>query len=84
MDEGNNYIVLEDSDIDDITSNPIFQQMASNIICSDLADYGFQVCQQSAAAAPSIDQQPFPQGTSSIFEEQNTGEDDENDDDDDN
>jgi hypothetical protein len=44
IDEGKNYNVPEDSDID-VTSDPIFQQIASNIICSDLKEYGFQVCQ---------------------------------------
>ena len=32
---------IDDSDIDNIQSDPMFQQIASNIICSDLAEYGF-------------------------------------------
>jgi len=90
MDEGNDYNILEDSEIDDIQSDPIFQQMASNIICSDLKEYGFQVCQQGAAAAPSFNQPSFSQNPNSIFEDQNAfdedndnGNDDNDDDNDD-
>lgn len=32
IDEGNDYIILDDSDIDNIQSDPLFQQIASNII----------------------------------------------------
>ena len=39
----------------DIQSDPGFQQAASNIICSDLNDYGFQVCQQETAGTPNIE-----------------------------
>jgi len=46
VEEGEQYNVLDDSDIDDIQSDPNFQRIASNIICSDLDNYGFQVCQQ--------------------------------------
>lgn len=83
MDEGNDYNILEDSDIDDIQSDPIFQQIASNIICSDLKEYGFQVCQQGLAAAPNINQSAFSQYPNSIFEDQNGDDEDNNNDNDD-
>ena len=73
MDEGNDYNILEDSDIDNIQSDPIFQQIASDIICSDLREYGFQVCQQGAAvSASNMSQLTFSQ---SIFEDQNADDD---------
>jgi hypothetical protein len=92
IDEGNDYIILDDSDIDNIQSDPLFQQIASNIICSDLAEYGFPICQQPTATTPSISQPTFPQGPGSIFDDQDAGDDnddnddnnDEDDDDDDN
>jgi hypothetical protein len=85
IDEGNEYNVLEDSDIDDITSDPIFQRIASNIICSDLKEYGFQVCQQGmTAAAPNINQSAFSQYPNSIFEDQNGDDEDDDNDDNDN
>ena len=46
MDEGAEFNILDKSDIEDIQEDPGFQQAASNIICSDLNNYGFQVCQQ--------------------------------------
>lgn len=47
MDRGEEYNILDDSDIDDIQSDPSFQQIASRTICSDLDNNGFQVCRQS-------------------------------------
>jgi hypothetical protein len=81
IDEGNDYNILEDSDIDDIASDPIFQQIASNIICSNLKEYGFQVCQQGTTATTSnINQLVFSQYPYSIFEDQNEDNEDNNDD----
>lgn len=87
MDQGNNYNILEDVDIEDIQSDPVFQQIASNIICSDLKEYGFQICEQAAvpAATPDPDQPAF-QLPKSIFEaqdEDNNGDDDDDNDDND-
>jgi len=91
MDQGNNYNILEDTDIEDIQSDPVFQQIASNIICSDLKEYGFQICEQAAVPAATSDpNQPAFQIPKSIFEEdedddddQDNGDDDDDDDDDD-
>lgn len=55
MDEGADFNILDKSDIEDIQSDPGFQQAASNIICSDLNNNGFQVCQQGTASTPNID-----------------------------
>lgn len=86
MDQGEDYNILEDSDIDDIQTDPIFQQIASNIICSDLKEYGFQVCEQATAPAATPDpNQPIFQVPNSIFEDQDEDDDDDqNDGDDDN
>jgi hypothetical protein len=46
MDEGADFNILDKSNIEDIQSDPGFQQAASNIICSELDNNGFQVCQQ--------------------------------------
>ncbi|MGI0042721.1 MAG: hypothetical protein ACRD47_03330 [Nitrososphaeraceae archaeon] len=82
IDEGNDYIILDDSDIDNIQSDPLFQQIASNIICSDLAEYGFPVCQQPTATTPSVNQPMLPQGVDSIFDDEDTSDDNDNDNDD--
>jgi PsbP-like protein len=46
MDEGADFNILDKSDIEDIQSDPGFQQAASDSICSELNENGFQVCQQ--------------------------------------
>ncbi|HKG87392.1 MAG TPA: hypothetical protein VKA95_03630 [Nitrososphaeraceae archaeon] len=46
MDEGADFNIPDKSDIEGIQSDPGFQKVASIIICSDLNNYGFQVCQQ--------------------------------------
>ncbi len=79
IDKGEQYNILDDSDIDDIQSDPHFQRIASNIICSDLDNYGFQVCQQNAptptTAPTSLD------NTNSLCEENDEDSGDNNDDD---
>jgi hypothetical protein len=87
VDEGEVYNILDESDIDDIQADPNFQRIASNIVCSDLDNYGFQVCQQEVPT-PTI---PTDQTTSSSLDDTNSifednddnGEDDDDDDDDD-
>ena len=92
MDNGEEYNILDDSDIDETQSDPSFQQIASKIICSDLDNNGFQVCRQGLSTtqaatgtpeggagqitSPSLD------GTDSIFE--NSDNDNEEDDGDNN
>jgi hypothetical protein len=51
IDNGEQYNILDDSDIDDIQSDPTFQQFAK-IICSDLDNNGFQVCRQGLSTTP--------------------------------
>jgi hypothetical protein len=46
MDNGEEYNILDNSDVNDIQLDPSFQQIASKIICSDLDSNGFQVCRQ--------------------------------------
>jgi hypothetical protein len=95
MDNGEEYNILDDSDIDDIQSDPSFQQIASKIICSDLDNNGFQVCQQglsadtptTGATEDSTGQNTSPPlaGTDSIFEDSdNEDQDDDDNDNDDN
>ena len=55
MDEGADFNILDKSDIEDIQSDPGFQQGASDIICSELSKNGFQVCQQGTASTPNIE-----------------------------
>jgi hypothetical protein len=55
MDEGAEFNILDKSDIEDIQSDPGFQRAASNVICSELNNNGFQVCQQGTASSPNID-----------------------------
>ena len=55
MDEGAGFNILDKSDIEDIQSDPGFQQAASNIICSELNNNGFQVCQPETASTPNIE-----------------------------
>jgi hypothetical protein len=52
MDEGADFNILDKSDIEDVQSDPGFQQAASDIICSELNKNGFHVCQQETASAP--------------------------------
>lgn len=82
MDEGADYNILDKSEIENIQSDPGFQRAASNILCSDLNDYGFQVCQQDRIISDSATQQPPSESTdiTSLFEEGD--EDNENDEDD--
>lgn len=86
IDEGEVYDVLDDSDIDDIQSDPNFQRIASNIICSNLDNYGFQVCPQNVPTPTIPTEQTAPSSlddTNSIFEENDDNSDDSDDDDDD-
>ena len=86
MDRGAEYNLIEDFDIKDIESDPAFQRVASSIICSDLINYGFQVCQQKAGS----DTDTASQTLTNIFpsaddnEDQNEDEDTGNDDNDNN
>ena len=61
MDEGTEYNILDKSEIENIQSDPGFQRAVSNIICSDLNDYGFQVCQQDRITSDTTTQQSLPQ-----------------------
>ena len=89
MDRGEEYNILDDSDIDDIQSDPSFQQIASKIICSDLDNNGFQVCQQglstdtpaTGATEDSTGQNTLPPlaGTDSIFEDSDNEDQDDDD-----
>jgi hypothetical protein len=58
MDRGAEYNILDKSEVEDIQSDPGFQRAASNIICSDLNDYGFQICQQDRTTSATATQQP--------------------------
>ncbi|MGC1134503.1 MAG: hypothetical protein WA941_16865, partial [Nitrososphaeraceae archaeon] len=88
-DRGEEYNILDDSDIDDIQSDPSFQQIASKIICSDLDNNGFQVCQQglsadtpaTGATEDTIGQNTSPPiaGTDSIFEDSDNDDKDDDD-----
>jgi hypothetical protein len=84
IEEGANLNVLDDSEIEDIQSDPAFQKVMSNLICSDLNNYGFQVCQQRTGSTSTIaEQQPTTSDDIvSLFEDENADED--NDDDDEN
>jgi hypothetical protein len=89
MDNGEQYNILDDSDIDEIQSDPSFQQIASKIICSDLDNNGFQVCQHglstNTAATESMAGEPNStsfDGTDSIFEDDGNGDEDDNNNDD--
>jgi len=86
MDRGEEYNILDDSDIDDIQSDPSFQQIASKIICSDLDSNGFQVCQQGLSAdtpatedTPGRNISPPIAGTDSIFEDSDNDDKDDED-----
>ena len=57
MDEGTEYNILDKSEIENIQTDPGFQRAVSNIICSDLNDYGFQVCQQDRITSDTTTQQ---------------------------
>ena len=86
IDKGEQYNILDDSDIDDIQSDPHFQRIASSIICSDLDNYGFQVCQQNAPTPTIPAEKTAPtslDNTNSIFEENDEDSDDNNDNDND-
>ncbi|MGC1133861.1 MAG: hypothetical protein WA941_13630 [Nitrososphaeraceae archaeon] len=91
MDEGEVYNVLDDSNVDDIKSDLTFQRIVSSIICSDLDNYGFQVCQQGISDSPIPTEQTAPSSlddTNSIFEDNDDDSEDNdsngNDDDDEN
>ena len=55
MDEGADFNILDKSDIEDIQTDPGFQQAASDNICSELNNNGFQVCQQETASTPNFE-----------------------------
>jgi hypothetical protein len=77
MEEGADLNILEDSDIEDIQSDPAFLKVVSNMICSDLNNYGFQVCQQGTESTPAAtEQQPAFDNIVSLFEDGNTDESD--------
>jgi hypothetical protein len=94
IDNGEQYNILDDSDIDDIQSDPTFQQFASKIICSDLDNNGFQVCRQGLSTTPAATgtpeggagqiTSPSLDGTDSIFEDSDNEDEDEDDNDNDN
>jgi hypothetical protein len=81
MDEGEELNILDKSDIGNIQEDPGFQQAASNIICSELNNYGFQVCQQQGIAASNTIEQPSPTRSAdiaSLFEEEEEDEEEDN------
>ena len=81
MDEGTEYNILDKSEIENIQTDPGFQRAVSNIICSDLNDYGFQVCQQDRITSDTTTQQPPSSSTdiTSLFEERDEDDDNESD-----
>jgi len=87
MDEGADFNILDKSAIEDIQEDPGFQQAVSNIICSDLNDYGFQVCQQVQDTSDNVGQKPSPDSSTadiaSLFEEEDRDEDNGNEEDED-
>ena len=59
MDEGEDLSVMDNANIEDIESDLPFQKVASDIICSDLNNYGFQVCSQNGLGTTTpLEQQP--------------------------
>jgi|RhiMetdeSRZDD1v2_1073273.scaffolds.fasta_scaffold00052_63 hypothetical protein len=54
-DEGSDFNIIDKSDVKDIQSDPGFQQAASDIICSELNENGFKVCQQEPVGTPNIE-----------------------------
>jgi hypothetical protein len=80
MDEEAGFNILDKSDIEDIQSDPGFQRAASNIICSELNNNGFQVCQPETASTPNIEGSA---PTISVGESDSEGDDNESNDNDD-
>jgi|GEM_PF-1702500 hypothetical protein len=66
MDEGTEYNILDKSEVENIQSDPRFQRAASNVICSELNDYGFQVCKQDRITSDTVTQQQPPSGSTDI------------------
>jgi hypothetical protein len=92
MDQGGQFNLIDNSEIEDIQSDAAFQRAASNIICSDLNSYGFQVCQPGSPAIK-VEQQPtinidtnapFLFGDEDEDEDDNDNEDNEDEDNDNN
>jgi len=74
MGEGEDLNIVDDSNIEDIGSDLPFQKVASDIICSDLNNYGFQVCSQNGLGTTTpLEQQPsssfVTDDISSLFED---------------
>ena len=75
-------------EIENIQSDPAFQRADLNIICSELNNDGFQVCQQDRITSDTVTQQKPPSSSTdvtSLFEEttkskDNEGEEDEHED----
>ena len=94
MDEGEDLNIVDNLNIEDIESDLPFQKVASDIICSDLNNYGFQVCSQNGLEATTpLEQQPsssfVTDDISSLFsdndnEDEGDGDNDDEDDDNDN
>lgn len=87
MDEGEDLNIVDVSNIEDIESDLPFQKVASDIICSDLNNYGFQVCSQNGLGTTTtpLEQQPsssfVTDDISSLFgDNDNEDEDDDNND----
>jgi len=75
MDQGAEYNLIEDSNIKDIESDPSFQRVASSIICSDLNNYGFQVCQQKAESDTDTAPQTLTHISLSAYDDEDENED---------
>jgi hypothetical protein len=57
MDEGSDFNILDKSDIEDIQSDPGFQQAASDIICSELNKNGFRYASRKQRTFPMLKDQ---------------------------
>lgn len=68
-------VKIEQSDMEAIESDPVFQQIASRIVCSDLSDNGFEVCENGNEEAVLQDRE------NNDGDEDNSKDDDESDDD---
>jgi hypothetical protein len=85
LDEGATFRVMDTSSVGNIQSDTPFLNIASNIICSELSNNGFQVCQQGGATVPSNGvERPFTPSTNLFSDSDDEDEDDDNNDNDDN
>jgi hypothetical protein len=84
LNEGATFRVMDTSSVGNIQSDTPFLNITSNIICSELSNNGFQVCQQGGALVPSNGvERPFTPSTN-LFSDSEDEDEDEDEDDDDN